>query len=158
MKRAKEIIANKIPRSEWRIPDKKESEIAILSDIKKTPGEYEDLNLQDEAETEDEEEDFIYGDDDFDLNVSDTYVARVQDPVKKQNKKEVPAAAPVVPPRPLVNVQETVSSTKDSDLEESFRNYLQSVVPRLILIFYRPKSIPALQDLRSSEEKTGLEH
>lgn len=51
MKRAKEIIANKIPRSEWRIPDKKESEIAILSDIKKTPGEYEDLNLQDEAET-----------------------------------------------------------------------------------------------------------
>lgn len=42
--------------------------------------------------------------------------------VKK--KKEVPVAHVLLPP-PVVNVQETVSWTKDSDLQEPFRNYLQ---------------------------------
>lgn len=125
--RAKDIIANKIPRSIW-LPHKKESPIAMLSDIKKTPGKYEDLDLQDGAETEDEEE-IIFGDDDPELNVPDTYVAPVQDPAKKQNKKKVP----VVSPRSLVNVQESFSWTKDSDQDQSFMKYLQptKVGPRL---------------------------
>lgn len=146
--RAKEIIAKNIPRSEW-LPHKTESPIAMLADLKKDFGEYQDLDLlneKDEQETEKENpeelQEIIYGDDDPSLNIMDTYVT----PVKKKKVPVAPVLPPPVGKKPrvgLVNVQESVSWTKDSDQEQSFMKYLQpvKVVPRLILIFYRSKSI-----------------
>lgn len=105
---------------------KDESPIAILSDIKKHPGEYEDLDLINE---DGQEEIVVYGDNDPSLNVPDTYVTRVQDPVKKKKVPVAPVLPPPVGKKPrvgLVNVQESVSWTKDSDQEQCMNGLLET--------------------------------